>query len=58
MVLLRSCVWDYVYLLFVGRFLVDDVRLVDCGIGNWSSLGFGVRVCGGGGDGGVMGVEL
>lgn len=55
---MRSCVWDYVYLLFVGRFLVDDVRLVDCGIGNWSSLGFGVRVCGGGGDGGVMGVEL
>lgn len=57
LVLPRSCVWDHVYLSFAGRPLADDARLVDCGIGNWSSLGFGVRVRGGGGDGGATGAE-
>ncbi|KAG0613450.1 hypothetical protein M758_6G103500 [Ceratodon purpureus] len=46
-----------VYLSFAGRPLADDARLGDCGVGSFCSLGFGVRVCGGGGDGGATGAE-
>lgn len=45
------------YFSFAGRPLADDARLMDCGVQNLSTLGLGLRLLGGGGDGGATGAE-
>ena len=54
---LGTCNSRHMYFSFAGRPLPDDARLMDCGIQGSSSLGLGLRVLGGGGDGGATGAE-
>ncbi|CAK9857336.1 unnamed protein product [Sphagnum jensenii] len=56
--MLSSCSGeDAVYLSMAGKPLRDDWCVMDCGIERHSTLGLGVRMRGGGGDGGATGAE-
>ena len=57
MVMLRTDGLDRFYVSYAGRPLAEQSKVVDCGIQGLSTLGLGVRLLGGGGDGGATGAE-